>query len=294
MNWRNLRRLTMIACGAACLVFVGASWFVAGALMAPAHRMVGPPPSGYGIETVTIGSESGSDLAAWYVPCEGATATVVLFHPIRTDRRAMLGRAKLLHNAGYATLLVDLQAHGESPGENITAGYRERFDVEAAVNYVRAKDPEHRIGVVGWSLGGAAALLASPLKIDALVIESVYPTIEEGVRNRISMRLGVLSHVLAPSLLIQLRPRLGIAPSQVRPIDHIHAVGCPILIAAGDCDMHTTLRETNRLFEAANEPKQLVLFEGAAHEDLLSSNPTRYNEIVAFLDVYLGGSGLEE
>jgi uncharacterized protein len=267
------------------------SWIVAGALTAPAHRIVGPPPSGYGIETVTIRSESGSDLAAWYVPSEGATATVVLFHPIRTDRRAMLGRAKLLHDAGYATLLVDLQAHGESPGENITAGYRERFDVKAAVNYVRARSPVHRIGVVGWSLGGAAALLASPLKIDALVIESVYPTIEEGVRNRISMRLGVLSHVLAPALLIQLRPRLGVSPSQVRPIDHVHAVGCPILIAAGDCDMHTTLLETIRLFDAANEPKQLVLFEGAAHEDLLSANPTRYHDIVAFLDVYLGGGG---
>ena len=100
----------------------------------------------------------------------------------------MLGRAKLFHDRGYSTLLIDLQAHGESPGEAITAGYRERLNVIAAIEWIKKRNPKHKIGVVGWSLGGAAALLADSQDIDALVLELVYPTISEAVDNRIGSR----------------------------------------------------------------------------------------------------------
>ena len=141
-------------------------------------------------------------------------------------------------------LLIDWQAHGESPGEQITMGFRERDDVIAAVGFIRETSPEHRIGVIGWSLGGASALLASPLEIDALVLESVFPSLEEAIHNRVSQRLGVLNQILAPVLLAQLEPLLGFDPSDVCPIARISQVGCPVLVASGDQDRHTTLSET--------------------------------------------------
>jgi len=287
MKWKRIRRWLLVAFAISGLAFSGAAWFVGSALVAPANHPVGPPPNGYSIETLTIHSGSGSSLAAWFVPCDDATAMVILLHPIRGDRRAMLGRAKLLHDAGYATLLVDLQGHGESPGESITAGYLERLDVMATVDFARTAYPDHKLGIVGRSLGGAAALLASPLDIDALVLESVYPTITEAVHNRVSIRLGALSHILAPALLVQLKPRLGVLPSQLRPIDHIQLCGCPVLVASGDCDVHTTLPETERLYDAAREPKQLAIFEGVGHNDLLTCDGDKYQEIVAFLDAHL-------
>lgn len=288
MKWRRTRRILLVTLVLAGLTFIGTSWFVAGALVAPANHPVGPPPNGLQVESHAVRSGSGSTLAAWFAPCDGATATVILLHPIRGDRRAMLGRAELLHDAGYATLLVDLQGHGESPGKNITAGFRERLDVVATVDFARTKNPDHKIGIVGWSLGGAAALLASPLDIDAMVLESVYPTITEAVHNRVSMRLGPLSSVVAPALLVQLKPRLGFSPSQLRPIDHIDTVGCPVLIASGNCDLHTTLAETRRLYEAAPEPKRLVIFDGASHRDLLAYDRDEYLEILEFFDSHLG------
>ena len=144
--------------------------------------------------------------------------------------------------------------------------------------------------MVAW---GCRSLAASPLKIDALVLESVYPTITEAVRNRISLRLGPLTDILTPALLIQLKPRLQIDPSQLCPIDNIHDAGCPVLIAAGDCDRHTTLPETMRLFQAANNPKQLVVFEGAAHQDLLAFDPGRYDKVLDFLNLHLTGNNSE-
>lgn len=287
MIHRKWLRWAALLSSVGLLALAAASWVVAGALFASANREVGDPPPGYDAESVSFRSESGSNVAAWYWPYEDAQATVILLHPIRTDRRAMLGRAKLLHEAGYATLAVDLQGHGESPGEHITAGYRERHDVVAACDYIRRRNPEHRIGVVGWSLGGAAALLASPLDIDALVLESVYPTIRQAVHNRIAMRLGPLSYLLTPVILGQFRLRLGLSPSDLRPIDIIDDVACPVLVAAGDEDEHTTLSETNSLFAAAREPKKLVVFTGASHRDLFDYDPHRYGEVIAFLNQHL-------
>lgn len=120
------------------------------------------------------------------------------------------------------------------------------------------------------------------------MLESVYPTLSEAVHNRVAMRLGSLHYVLAPALLVQLKARLGVWPSQLRPMDHIADVNCPVLVAAGELDRHTTLAETERLFNAAREPKRLVVFEGAAHVDLLQHQPDRYrNEVVGFLNTHL-------
>jgi fermentation-respiration switch protein FrsA (DUF1100 family) len=200
----------------------------------------------------------------------------------------MLGRARLFHDAGYALVMVDLQAHGESPGEHITVGYREKYDVRAAVAFAREKNPGHRIAIVGQSLGGAAAILASPLEIDAVVLESVFPTIEFAVHNRIAARLGPLSYVISPVLIWDVELRSGISCKEVCPIKHIAELGCPVLIASGESDRHTTLADTERLFAAAAEPKQLVVFPNAGHIDLFAYGGDQYKrEVLVFLEKHL-------
>ncbi|BBO34807.1 alpha/beta hydrolase [Lacipirellula parvula] len=256
------------------------AWFLGGSLLASANAIVGSPPAELPFETLPLTTARQTPVAAWYLAAPNSTATVILLHPIRGSRLTMLSRAKLLYQHGFDVLLIDMQAHGETPGEKITLGYLESADAVAAVAYVRSRIPGHRVGVVGRSLGGAAALLASPLGIDALVLESVYPTIEEAIYDRLRMRLGPFAGVAAPLLLCQVEPRLGIACSTLRPIDHIAAVGCPVLIMSGTKDEHTTIAETRRLYQTAVEPKRLVEFPDAAHVDLFAADPALYEESV--------------
>ena len=101
-----------------------------------------------------------------------------------------------------------------------------------------------------------------------MVLEAVYPDVEDAVRNCLRIYLGPIGSPLAPLLLLQFRPWLGISAQDLRPVDHIQDLGAPVLIIAGTKDRHTTMAETRRLFEAAKEPKELWLIEGAAHVDL--------------------------
>ena len=283
-----IRRFLLAVLVLTGIAFVVAVWIVGGRLVESANRTVGPPPEDFPCETITIESESGSKLAAWYAPSPGSTATIILLHPVRSDRRSMLDRASFFADHDYDVLLIDMQAHGESPGENITSGHLEKLDVAAAVDFVKGRHPDHRIGINGWSLGGAATLLAVPLGVDAIVIESVYPTISEAVYNRVAIKIGPFKYLAAPLLLCQLKPRLGISPSDLRPIDYVSKVGCPLLVIAGDADAHTPLEETQRMFAEAEEPKRLVVFENATHEDLMAFDRELYEtEVGGFFEDYL-------
>jgi fermentation-respiration switch protein FrsA (DUF1100 family) len=197
----------------------------------------------------------------------------------------------MLREAGYSTVMIDFQAHGESPGEAITIGHLERHDVRAAVEFARRQHPGEPIGVIGVSLGGAAAVLAAPLEIDALVLESVYPSIDAAIHNRVAARLGPLSSLPTALLLVQLRPRLGVWPSQLRPIAHLPDIGCPVYVVSGEADRYTTAKETRAMFAAAPEPKELWLVGGAGHVDLFGADPIEYRRrVVGFLDRHLRGS----
>jgi pimeloyl-ACP methyl ester carboxylesterase len=185
--------------------------------------------------------------------------------------------------------MIDLQAHGESFGDQITLGYLEKLDVRAVVEYVKSELPNRKIGIVGWSLGGASALLASPLGVDAMVLEAVYPTIEHAVYDRIDMRIGIGKHIAAPFLLAQLPLRLGISANELMPIDFVEKIDCPLMILAGDKDLHTPIDESQMMLKAANEPKELVVFEGASHVDLLHHDKLLYgSKVLQFLRTNLG------
>jgi hypothetical protein len=138
---------------------------------------------------------------------------------------------------------------------------------------------------MGCSLGGASALLApQPLGVDAVVLEAVYPRLRRAVENRVRLRLGPLTPWVTPLLLWQLTPRLHLQLSDLEPIRSISHLAAPVLIAAGADDQHTTLAETQELFAAASEPKELWIASGAKHQDLLTFDPAGYEaHVLRFL-----------
>jgi pimeloyl-ACP methyl ester carboxylesterase len=272
----------------------GGFWAVGDALSRAEHTQVGAAPADLSAQAVSIDLPAGGFVKGWYVPAAAAKGNVLLLHGIRADRRQVLDRARFLRSLGYSSLLIDLPNHGESSGDRITFGARESRGVEAALSYLCARFPDAPVGVIGVSLGAASFVLAKPsCHPRAVVLESMFPTIEEATADRMRNYLGpVVGPVFGPiigSLLLRQMPLMvGVSSSQLHPIDEIRRIDCPVLIAAGSADRNTTLAETQRIFEVANEPKQLWIVEGAGHVDLHEFAKAAYEEkIGAFFARYL-------
>lgn len=266
------------------LIVCGGALFGAGHMLsAPVHHRVGAPPAELFATPIALLNQQGY-VAGWVARGDGRGA-VLLLHGVRADRRAMLGRALFLNRLGYTVVLVDLPSHGESWGERITFGAHEAAGVRLVLAWMAKNLPGERIGVIGSSLGAASLVLSEPgTKIDALVIEAMYPTIEDAVGNRLAIHLGAPGRWLTPLLTAQIPLRTGVPVAALRPVDAMARLTCPVLVVGGTQDRHTTVNDTQRVFAAAPEPKQLWLVEGAEHIDLHAYNPESYEKrIGAFL-----------
>jgi len=246
-------------------------------LTRPARAPIGPPPPGLAVESVHIHYGNDQQVSGWFLPGRTGEGAVLLLHGVHGDRLQMLERARWLQREGIAALLIDLPSHGESSGDRITFGRREALGVQAALDWIRKKLPGEKLGGIGASLGGASLLFARRRpELDALVLESVYPTITDAVQDRLVARLGPAGAWAAPLLLLQVPLRLGFGVHELRPIEAIKTAGAPLLITSGTEDRSTRWVETEQLFAAAPEPKTLWPVPGAGHEDLHAFDSAAY------------------
>ena len=194
----------------------------------------------------------------------------------------MLSRARMLAERGIGSLMVDLRGHGESVAARITFGWTESADARAAVAFARERSRGEALGAIGFSLGGAAALLGpGPIQVDALVLEAVYPSLAEAIETRVAAHVGrFLAGLLAPLLVAQIRPRLGVPARLLRPIAALRKLRSPVLIATGTADDLTPVAQSRRMFEAAPEPKEYWEVDGVGHDDFCDYDPLGYRERV--------------
>jgi len=256
------------------------SWLVGGALCAPANHPVSSPID-LAVENVAFHSENGSTIKGWLVNSTTNRGVIILQHGIHADKSTLANRAKLFSQAGYAVLLFDFQAHGESIGKRITMGFLESRDSQAAVDFVKKRFPRKPIAVLGVSLGAAAAALANPpLDVQALVLEMPFSTVVEATKDRIELRLSSCARILSPLLTLQIPLRTGCAVDDLRPMISVEKITVPKLFLHGTEDRETKFSEAKDIFAHAAEPKTLVSFLGARHEDFLQFDPIKYKPLV--------------
>lgn len=243
---------------------------------------------------VKNGTENGTEnekspIKGWLVQGVRGRGMILLVHSLRSNRVEMLSRARFLNEQGYGALLIDLQAHGETYGDEITFGSRESEDVEVAVAYLKNRFPGERLGAIGVSLGAAAIVLSRMQpRLDAVVLESLHPTLHEAVENRLRLHLGKFGPILTPLLLWQISPRFGVSPEELDPIRYIGDLNAPVLMISGTDDRHTTVPETERLFDVARQPKELWIVPGGGHFNMHSYAGKEYeNRVGGFLHAYL-------
>ncbi|AHL21713.1 alpha/beta hydrolase [Thermococcus nautili] len=147
------------------VAFLAFSAFVAYKMVKP-PRFIGdwtPKDLGYDYEDVTIETQDGLKLSAWWIPNEGPV--VMPLHGYtrsRWDEVYMKQTIEFLLKEGYSVLVFDFRAHGKSEGKFTTVGDRELIDVLSAVDWLKKNHPKkaEKIGLIGFSMGAVVTIRA--------------------------------------------------------------------------------------------------------------------------------------
>lgn len=268
--WRSRLWAAALAAGGFGATLVGASAYVALRLSRPNRSFSsGEPPAG-SYEPVAFPSADGLRLSGWFLPSAGTRDGVVLCHGFQTGRREMLPLALALRDRGHHVLLFDFRSHGESEGRWTSCGLLETLDLEGAVRHLLSR-PEvegGRIGVLGFSMGGAVALLTAARmpEIRAVVADSSFATLKEVAAVALGS-LYRLPRFPVVALALWFSERLvGVQADRIRPLDAVADLAPrPILLIHGIEDRTVPLSEAYLLYEAAGEPKELWTVAGADH-----------------------------
>ncbi|CAD5963242.1 MULTISPECIES: alpha/beta hydrolase [Planktothrix] len=194
----------------------------------------------------------------WWIPSETHPNQKVIIdlHGNRNTIGANVGYAEQFHQIGLSVLLVEYRGYGRStnrfPSEKIV--YE---DVENAWNYLvneRQINPNN-IYIFGHSLGGAIAidLACKHPEIAGLIIESSFTNIREMIDYKKRYWMFPINLILT---------------QKFDSIAKIPALKMPILLTHGTEDELIPKTMSEDLFNAATEPKQLLIVAGAGHNNV--------------------------
>lgn len=236
-------------------------------------------------------SDGKHQVSGWYIPCPGATTTIVICPGYRADKSDILGISAHLWKAGHNILAFGYHGHGVEVVTPVTLGYSEIHDFLGAVTYAKERAPETRLGVVAYSMGAAVAIMgtARSSDVEALVADSPFAThagvIDYNFRRIFRVPSAPVSW-MADNLMGW---RAGYRFNQVEPLRDIAKIAPrPILIIQGGKDSIVDPRDGSLLYAAAQEPKEFWFLPNVDHCGAYFENRSAYvKKVVNFFDLYL-------
>lgn len=219
-------------------------------------------------------------LHAWWWPAQRADAPAILYlHGVRWNLTGQLFRIEQLHAMGYSVLAVDYRGFGQSRGDLPSEATVYEDAQVAWERFAQLQPDRNKRLIFGHSLGGAVAVeLAAELSRQAqkdgspsaargLILESTFTS------------LGDVAAVVADTAL----PVRWLLSQKFDSIDKIDQVGMPVLLVHGQDDRYVPPRFSQQLYEAAQQPKTLLLVPGASHNNSMSLAGPRYRQAIKAL-----------
>jgi hypothetical protein len=223
-------------------------------------------PYGLAVEDAWFEAADGVRLHGWYQPHAKPKAVVLFCHGNAGNVTHRQDRFRQLHDRVEASVLVfDYRGFGRSEGTPTEKGVL--LDARAARAWLAKREniAEGDVVVMGESLGSAVAVdLAAEDGARALVVESTFDSLPA-----------------VAAYHFPYAPVRWLMRTQLNSADKIARYRGPLLQAHGDSDSIVPLQFGQRLFAAANEPKEFILLEGHDHNDPMPDS--YYDRVAAFL-----------
>ena len=223
-----------------------------------------PEVLGLAYEDVSIQTSDDETLHGWFIPGERST-TLLFFHGNAGNISHRLESIRQFLNLGLSVLILDYRGYGASTGRTTEQGiYR---DADAAWRYLTQTRGIEDIIIFGRSMGAsAAAKLAGTVSPKALILESSFTSVPD------------IASEIYPWLPVRWLSRLRHATR-----DYVRAVHCPVLVVHSRDDEIVPFHHGEAIFEAANEPRSMLVLRGTHNDAFLRDQANYINGLRGFL-----------
>lgn len=276
----NLALWLLVPVGLLLAVGLGLSFYMT--RRQPLTEIHSPAEYGLEFEEVDFKASDGLSLRGWWLPVSGSERAVVILHGHGGSMDWDIHRAPSLHAAGFNVFLFDFRAHGRSDGRLATFGYLERLDVQGAVEVLKRRGMK-RIGLLGFSYGGMASMLAAPIcpEVNAVITDGGPARMKTAILGRCveaNLPRGLAAFVTwlvvnATSL------RLGVNLSCYEALRWVGQISPrPIFFVHSELDQYCP--DFDELYAAASQPKELWRLPGVGHTQASETYPEEFRRRV--------------
>jgi fermentation-respiration switch protein FrsA (DUF1100 family) len=233
-------------------------------------------------ESVKFPTRDGAMLHGYFFPHVGsapALGTMLHLHGNAGNISGHFVHVAWLPEAGWNALTFDYRGYGQSQGRVTRQGSVE--DAHAALDYLLHREDvdSGKIVAFGQSLGGAIGIVltAQRQEIRALATDGAFD----------SYRGIVAWHVRKHPLLFAVAWWFPYGmPLGLDPINYVKSISPrPLFIMHGTADEVVDPAMGRRLYDAAGEPKDLWLLEGADHYSAMQDHPKEaHSRLLTFFE----------
>ena len=225
------------------------------------------------------------DLSGWLLlppQAQPFEPLLMLAHGWGANHGTVLPLAEPLAEAGHDVLLFDVRGHGRNERLPYVTVKHFRDDLMAVARYAAKRFPDRQLVVIGHSMGGAAAVLASAdgAPVDGLVLVAAPSDVIRITKEFLTdsgLPGGLMVNLLRPFLW----RRVGGGFRSLTPSRRIGELDLPILLIQPEHDARVEREHANRLAAAAGLDVHLI--RDREHTDVLSA-PETLRLIEGFLE----------
>lgn len=278
------------------LIYLFASYFMAGTIIRLNRQPVPKNPRDYGMECehVEFKTSDGVNISGWLIPGSsnklviithvggltkyGSTVQYKNLTKLYNKEIQFLRTAEHLHKEGYWVLMFDFRNHGESgpdPNNGIAGvGLEEYKDVVAAMDYIKGRDElkNMAVGFVSFCMGVNSTIIAMSKQPNAFknvkCLFAVQPISMEVFVRTYAKRL--LTPVGARLLLPMVKKFIiwrGAHPlEKMSPRDYVKDIKVPAMYVQAKNDPWTELSDIRGFYEETpDNPKDFFWIEDTVH-----------------------------
>lgn len=217
---------------------------------------------------------------------------VIAIHGYTGSGDEMIEAAKHFQEKGYHVLAVDLRGHGKSQGDYIGMGWPDRLDIVNWIEYIIQKDQNSKIMLYGISMGAATTMMTTGEELPSNVKLAIEDCGYTSVWDEFADKLNVYFHLPTfPTLDVAnllTKIRAGYDFKEASAIEQVKKSKTPTLFIHGSEDKFVPFWMLDKVYEAANCPKEKLVIQGAQHANSSTTNPKLYWDTVdQFIEKYI-------